>query len=71
MPWWISLKVPLVLAALGVLVALVAYPDSALAGPFFAIAVLWVLLTGRGRKIYWDTRLRSRARQDERDARSE
>lgn len=70
MPLSISLKGPLVLLGVGVLLALVTYPKADVGAPFIAVAILWALVTGRSRRTYWDARLRARARQDERAERS-
>lgn len=70
MPWWISLKVPLTLFGIAAVVALLTYPHSEFGYPFAAVAMLWILLTGRSRKMYWSARLRTRAHMDERAARS-
>lgn len=70
MPWYLSLKGPGVLAAIGLALTLVTKPSAEAGGPFFAIAVLWVLVTGKSRRIYYNARLRTRASMDERAGRS-
>lgn len=70
MPWWISLKTPLAFVGIGLVLALLTYPKPDAAAPFFAVALLWALFTGRSRKTYWSARLRTRAHLDERAARS-
>lgn len=70
MPFWISLKVPLALVAVGVLLLLVVDPHGQASAPFFTLAFFWVLLTGKARKTYWSARLRARATYDERASRT-
>jgi len=70
MPWYLSLKAPLVLCVLGVLATLLTLPKGQGGGAFFVVAVLWVMLTGKSRRIYTNARLRTRASMDERASRS-
>ncbi|NUR76052.1 MAG: hypothetical protein HOQ28_07205 [Thermoleophilia bacterium] len=69
MPWYLSRKWPGVLFAFGLVLSLVTDPKVGAGAPFMTVAVLWVLLTGRARKVYWNARLRTRAALDERDSR--
>lgn len=71
MPFSIALKGPLVLIALGVVIQLLVSSHGGGAGaPFIGAGVLWILLTGRSRRTYWNARLRARAYVDERSSRS-
>lgn len=70
MPFFLSLKGPGILFALGVALAAMGEPASALAGPLLAASFLWVVLTGKSRRIYYNARLRTRASLDERASRS-
>ncbi|HEY7448836.1 MAG TPA: hypothetical protein VH702_11850 [Vicinamibacterales bacterium] len=66
-PWWIGLKASAVLASFGVGVALLTYPRTAIAIAFFALAVVWMLVSARSRRSHRDARLRARAAADERE----
>lgn len=65
----LSLKWPAALFVLGLVVTAVAGANSEAGYPFFVVAFLWLLLTGRSRRSYWAARLRSRAAHDERMSR--
>ena len=66
-PWWIGLKASAVLASFGVIVALLTYPRKAIAITFFALAIVWMLVSARSRRAHRDDQLRTRAAADERE----
>lgn len=70
MPWYLSLKGPGLFAIVGIGLLILPEPLRQLGGVPLMVAFLWMLVTAKSRRIYWNARIRSRAHADERDARS-
>lgn len=60
---------PLSLLAFGLAGAVLFQPNSEPFGLLVGVGFMWLLFTGNARKIYWNSRLRTRASMDERRAR--
>lgn len=64
-----TLGAPLCLLALAAIAAVVLPTDEPV-GVLGGVALLWLLLTGKARKTYWNARIRAKAYDDARRARS-
>lgn len=65
MRWYLSLKWPGALAAVGFGLLFLPEPANGLGTGPIVIAFLWALLTGRARRTYWNARFRAMGYADE------
>lgn len=63
--------IPFAMLAAAFALFVVTRPDNPLAVGLGAVAIVWLMFTARVRKIYWSSRIRSRAHYDGKRARSQ
>jgi hypothetical protein len=68
--WWLSLWFPFAIALGGAALAFFTYPNTDASAALIGLAFFWGLVTGKARRTYWNTRLRTRAAMDERQSRA-